>query len=142
MGYTPHDEDDEGGETRMEKLSKRSEAILEVIDEQIEELETKLAKVQPLIDELNKLRNTRRVLLNEKGTTGGGGRSGPIMTMEEVVRFLEENGPSSPQEIAEGLGFDSARVRSHLSRNKGTRYENTQNGTWQLLEGELDELEA
>src|SRR5262245_33178911 len=126
----------------MEKISKRSSAVLDVLDEQIEELEEKLKKVQPLIDELNKLKQTRRTLLSEKQVTGGGGRSGPIMTMEEVLRYLEQNGPSSPQAIADGLGFDSARVRSHLSRNKGTRYENVNNGTWQLLEGDADELEG
>jgi hypothetical protein len=125
----------------MEKLTKRTESVLDILDEQIGDLEEKLKRVQPLIDELNKLKQTRRVLLSEKSVTGGGGSSGPQLTMEEVVRFLKEHGPSSAQDIAEGLGFDGPRVRSHLSRGKGTRYENSQNGTWALLEGEGDELE-
>jgi hypothetical protein len=124
----------------VEKLTKRTESVLDILDEQIEDLEERLKKVQPLIDELNKLRQTRRVLLSEKQATGGGGHSGPQLSMEEVVRFLKENGPSGPTEIAEGVGFDDRRVRSHLSRHKGTRYENIANGSWALIEGEEDDL--
>ena len=126
----------------MEKLSKRQTSVLDVLDEQIEELETKLTKVQPLIDELNKLRQTRRVLLSEKGVTGGGGSSTPQLSMEEVVRYLKEHGSSSPQDIADAVGFDVHRVRSHLSRHKGTRYDNPSNGQWALMEDETDEEEV
>jgi predicted ArsR family transcriptional regulator len=126
----------------MEKLTKRTESVLDILDEQIEDLEERLKKVQPLIDELNKLKQTRRVLLSEKSVTGGGGHGGPTLSMEEVVRFLSEHGPSSPGEIAEGVGFDVHRVRSHLSRHKDTRYENVANGSWALLEGDEDELEG
>src|SRR4030095_6015901 len=122
----------------MEKLTKRTSSVLDVLDAQIADLEERLKKAQPLIDELNKLKQTRRVLLSEKSVTGGGGKSGPQLSMEEVVRFLKENGPSSPQDIAEAVGFDVHRVRSHLSRGKGTRYSNPSNGTWGLVEDDAD----
>jgi hypothetical protein len=118
--------------------------VLDILDEKIEELEKRLEKVQPYVDELNRLRDTRRVLLSEKGVTSGrgGGSAGPQLSMEEVVRFLQENGPSGAQASADGVGFDAHRVRSHLSRNKGIRYSNPSNGVWELLEeGEDNEEE-
>jgi predicted HTH transcriptional regulator len=125
----------------MEKLSKRQNAVLEIIDEQIEELEGKLQKVQPLINELNRLKQTRKVLLSERGTTGGGGNSARTqLSMEEVIHFLRENGASSAQEIAEAHGVAGHIVRSHLSRHKDTRYENVGEGQWQLI-GEEEEEE-
>lgn len=108
--------------------------VLDVIDERIAALEKKLERAQPLVDELNRLRQTRRTLLNEKSATSGPGHSGPRLTMEEVVHFLQENGPSSAQDISTALGFPSHTVRSHLSRGKGTRYANVDNGTWALTE--------
>lgn len=123
----------------MEKLTKRKNAVLDVLDEQIEELEAKLAKVQPLIEELNKLRQTRRVLLDEKGTTGGGGRSnGPQLTQEQVILFMrEKDEPVLPEEIATALGVANGTVRSHLQRHKDTTYERTEEG-WVLI-GDDDE---
>ncbi len=120
----------------MDKVSKRQSAVLEVLDEQIEELEEKLAKVQPLLNELNRLKQTRRVLLSEKSTTGGGGNPNVQITQEEVIRFLRENGTSKPQQIAEGLGVEGTVVRSHLQRHKDTTYErDDESGEWGLIEG-------
>jgi TolA-binding protein len=124
----------------MERLTKRKEAVLDVLDEQIEQLEEKLARVQPLINELNQLKQTRATLLRERGTTGGGAREGQL-TMEEVVHWLTEHGPASPQEIAAGVGYDAHRVRSHLSRHKNERYVNVSNGTWGLVEQDVEEEE-
>lgn len=118
----------------MEKLTKRQEAVLDVLQEQIEELEEKLKRVQPLIDELNKLKSARRALLSERGTTSGGGGNGRVkLSMEEVVHYLQENPGSTPQEISEALSVDGHIVRSHLSRGKGTRYD-LRDGKWYLTE--------
>ena len=60
----------------MRKLSPREKTILEVLDEEIAELEQKLQKVQPLFDELGRLRKARATMLDERSTTGsprGGG---------------------------------------------------------------------
>lgn len=119
----------------MEALSARKERVLEALDAEIEELEKKLAKYQPFIDELNQLRQTRKVLLNERSVTQG--RRGSL-DMETVIHFLTENGQSSVREIAEGIGFPDTTVRAHLHRHKGTRYEQNGEG-WLLTEDGEDE---
>lgn len=127
----------------MDKLSKRKTTVLEVLDEQIDELEEKLRKVQPLINELNQLKQTKRVLLSEKSTTGGGGNAGrATLTQEEVILFLKENGPSTPAEISEGVSVAGATVRSHLNRHKNETYmHNPSTGNWSLVDDDLDEEE-
>lgn len=122
----------------MEKVSPRKQAVLDVLDEQIEELETKLAKVQPLINELQSLRATRARLLDERSTTSGGGRRASQLTMETVVHFLRENGASSVADIAKHAGVDSSVVRSHLNRHMDVRYRKDDDGDWELI-GEEDE---
>ena len=125
----------------MEKLTTRKQAVLDVLQEQIDELETKLKKVQPLIDELNSLKATRRALLSERGSTSGGAGNGRVqLSMEEMINYLTENPGSTPQEISEALGVGGQIVRSHLSRGKGTRYDN-RNGKWYLTEQEDDDEE-
>jgi hypothetical protein len=121
----------------MEKVSPRKQAVLDVLDEQIEELETKLAKVQPLINELQSLRATRARLLDERSTTSGGGRRASQLTMETVVHFLRENGASSVADIAKHAGVDSSVVRSHLNRHMDVRYRKDDDGDWELI-GEED----
>lgn len=125
----------------MEKISTRQQAVLDVLDAQIEELEEKLTRVQPLINELNRLRQTRRTLLSEKGVTGGGGNGRVKLSMEEVIMFLQsqENG-ATPAEISEALSVEGHIVRSHLSRGKDTRYK-LHDGRWFLMEQGDDEEE-
>lgn len=122
----------------MDAITRRQSAVLEILDAQIEELEEKLAKAQPLINELNKLKQTRRVLLSEKGTTGGGGHPNAQLTQEMVITFLRETESATPQQIAEHFGVPGATVRSHLNRHKDTTYSRI-NGEWELIEGEDEE---
>lgn len=123
----------------MEKVSRRKQAVLDVLDEQIAELEEKLQKVQPLINELNALRATRAKLLDERSSTSGGGRrmNGTALTMETMIHDLRENGASSPPDIARRVGVDASIVRSHLNRHKDVRYRQQDDGDWVLIgEGE------
>ena len=124
----------------MEKLSKRKSAVLEILDEQIDALETRLAKVQPLIDELASLKKTRATLLNERTTTGGVGNRTQL-TMETMIQWFRDhdNEPAEPPEIAKDLGVTPEIVRSHLNRHRDTRYE--RNGDGWLLIGEDDDEE-
>jgi response regulator of citrate/malate metabolism len=124
----------------MEKLSKRKEAILAVLDEEIGELEEKLRKVQPLIDELNQLRKTRSTLLSERTTTGSVGSA--KLTMESVIHAMRssDNGSMSTVELAEKLGVSDTVVRSHLNRHADVRYRKDDEGNWALI-GEGDEEE-
>jgi hypothetical protein len=124
----------------VEQLTPSQTRVLESLDVEIERLEKKLAKAQPYINELNRLRQVRRVLLAEKGTTGGGGHPGTLITQEAVIHFMRENGPSKPGAIAEGLGVQSTAIRSHLSRHKDTTYERDEDGNWSYI-GREDEDE-
>jgi hypothetical protein len=124
----------------MQKVTRRQNAVLDVLDEQIADLEEKLQKAQPLFDELNKLKKTRAVLLSERTVTGGVG-SNTRLTMEEVIHTLRENGNGdgmTPNAIADKLGVDVNTVRSHLNRHKDERYTKNGDGTWDLI-GEGDD---
>ena len=126
----------------MEKLSSRKNAVLEVLDEQINELEEKLRKVQPIIDELNQLKKTRATLLSERTTTGAVG-SRTRLNMESVVHALRENENEgmNAQAIADAIGVDVTVVRSHLNRYKDTRYEKNGDGNWTLIGEDSDDEE-
>lgn len=117
----------------MEKLTKVQRKLLEAIDAEIEGIEEKLAPYQKYIAELNRLKATRRVLLDERRSTSGGGGKGSKLSMEEVIQYLRDNGPSSAIEIAEGLSVESNVVRAHLSRHKDTRYEQGPDKDWWLI---------
>jgi len=125
----------------MQKVSKRQQAILDVLDQEIAELAEKLQKVQPLIDELARLKRTRATLLNERGTTGKIS-NGTRLTMEDVIHALREMGGSaSPNDLAEKLTVDDNIVRSHLNRHKDSRYQKNADGTWELIGEESDDEE-
>lgn len=119
----------------MDKITDRAQAVLDVLDEQIAQLEKKLEKIQPFIEELNRLRQTKRVLLSEKGVTGGGGNPRTRLSQEEVILWLRNNGPAKPGAIAEGLGVPGGTVRSHLARFKDQTYESNGGGEWSLIDG-------
>jgi hypothetical protein len=125
----------------MEKVTKRQSAVLEVLDEQIEELEEKLKKAQPLIDELTRLKRTRATLLSERSVTGSiSGRT--RLTMEEVIHAFRtnDNDPMTPAELATAIGTDVTVVRSHLNRHADVRYRKNGDGAWHLI-GEDENLE-
>jgi response regulator of citrate/malate metabolism len=122
----------------MDKLSTRKKAILDVIDEEIEELEEKLAKAQPLIDELNQLKRTRATLLSERSTTGSVGRKAQL-TMEMVIHAFREHGDMTANELAEHTGVNVTIARSHLNRYRDQRYAQNGDGQWRLIGEEAEE---
>ena len=118
----------------MQKLTRRKSSILDVIDANIAELEEKLEKVQPYIDELNQLKRTRATLLSERSVTGSV-RSNTRLTMEQVIQAFRENenDPMTARELGGALGVDETVVRSHLNRHKDTRYAKNGDGNWSLI---------
>jgi predicted HTH transcriptional regulator len=117
----------------MQKVSRRQQSVLDVLDEEIRDLSEKLAKVQPMIDELNRLKRTRATLLNERGTTGNVS-NGTRLTMEEMIVALREmDGVATPNDLAERLSVDVNTVRSHLNRHKDSRYAKNDDNTWSLI---------
>src|SRR5215831_573165 len=120
----------------MRKLSPREKTILEVLDEEIAELEQKLQKVQPLFDELNRLRKARAVMLDERSTTGGvrsNASGAPALTMETVITYLREHGAATTREIADAAGTTVGNVRAHLNRYRDERYRQNGGGEWSLI---------
>ena len=115
----------------MRKLSTREKSVLEALDAEIEELEGKLKKVQPLFDELNRLRKARAVMLDERSTTGGV-KTGAL-TMETVITYLREHGSSTTSEIAAAAGVTVGNVRAHLNRYRDERYRQNGGGEWSLI---------
>jgi hypothetical protein len=116
----------------MQKLSTRKQNVLEILNEEIEALEEKLAKAQPLIDELAQLKKTRATLLSERSQTGSiGGRT--QLTMEMVVHAFNGHNELTVPQIAEETGVGQTVVRSHLNRYRDTRYEQTTDGNWRLI---------
>lgn len=121
----------------MDKISRRKQTILDAIDEQIEELEERLAKAQPLIDELAQLKRTRATLLSERTTTGNVGRKAQL-TMETVIQAFREHGNMTANELAAHAGVNATIARSHLNRYRDQRYAQDaagENGeaTWRLI---------
>lgn len=123
----------------MEQVTRRKQIILDALDEQIHELEEKLKKAQPMIDELNALKRTRATLLDERRPTSGGGRGNTMLTMETMIHHLRENGPKTPQEAADELGVPVTVVRSHFNRYRDQRYAANGDGKWRLIGEENDE---
>src|SRR4051794_979890 len=108
----------------MQKVSTRKENVLDILNEEIEALEEKLAKAQPLIDELAQLKKTRATLLSERSSTGAvNGRA--QLTMEMVVHAFTGHEELTVGEIADAVGVNQTVVRSHLNRYRDQRYEQT-----------------
>ena len=122
----------------MQRVTRRQQEVLDILDAQIRELQEKLEKVQPYLDELARLKRTRATLLTERGTTGRIA-NGTRLTMEEVIVALRDmGGAATPNDLAERLSVDDNVVRSHLNRHKDSRYSKDDDGTWSLI-GEVTE---
>jgi predicted HTH transcriptional regulator len=117
----------------MEQVTKRKQIVLDALDEQIHDLEERLKKAQPLIDELATLKRTRATLLDERRATSGGGRANAQLSMETMIHYLRENGSQTAGEIAEGLSLNENLIRSHLNRYRDQRYAKNGDGKWRLI---------
>lgn len=116
--------------------------IVESIEEELEAIEKKLRKYDPLIQQRTKLQAARRALLNERSATGGGGGRG--LSQAEVVDYMREHSDEegvagfTVYDIAKGLGVTEAVVRGHLNRGKDERFEKAADNKWDLREPEDD----
>jgi hypothetical protein len=119
----------------MDAITETQQAVLDVLDEHINKLERRLAKVQPLIDELNKLKQTRMTLLSVRGVTSGGVRNGTKLTMESVIQAMRDHDETTVNaiQLSQVLGVDPTVIRSHLNRYKDERYEQVSRGEWRLI---------
>ncbi len=116
----------------MAKLTPRTQVVLDALDEQIAEVESKLAKYRPLVDELAQLKRTRASLLGERAPAG---RRGTLNVDGLVGALRASNEPLTPVELAAKIGADANAVRAHLNRNVTGRYRKEGRG-WMLVEGD------
>jgi hypothetical protein len=114
------------------EITQQQQAVLTVLDEQIAELERKLAEVQPLIDELNRLKRTRATLLSERPAQSRVGRR-PQLTADAVVQAFREHGDMTANQLADRTGVDPTVARSHLNRYRDDRYTQGADGVWSLI---------
>ena len=112
------------------KVTSRQQAVLDALDQQIADLKAKLARYQPLKEELAQLERARAVLL---GIQPDRRRYGTL-TRETVAGVMRDAGrPLTPREISEATGASGPVVRSHLHRGRGEIYEHDGNG-WTLVD--------
>ena len=107
------------------KMTPRQQAVLTALDEQIADLEAKLARYRPLLDELARLKKARAILLGERRTRG---RSGTLTTAAVLAAMGEAGRPLAPMEIADRTGADGTVVRSHLNRWRDQLYRRDSEG--------------
>lgn len=116
----------------MQELTSAQKAILKIMDKEIAKMEEELAPYQEKLNQLQQLKQSRRVLLSEKSNTGGGGGNGQL-SQEMVIAYLKEYEEVTPDDIAQHYKIPNATVRSHLNRHKGTTYERTPEGFWTYI---------
>lgn len=112
---------------------------MDLIDEQLEEINTILRKYDPLFEERKRLESARRALLSERAPTAGGGRG---LTQEEVVAALTKLQPATVHQVATELQASPGAVRAHFNRGDGERFSNvSDNGEvlWSVRNPEDDE---
>lgn len=122
------------------QIAEQMKAIqLRQIDKHLRIIERQLEELEPLIDMRDRLRAQRRALLNERGTTGSGGKG---LTQEEVVTKLRELESATVDELAKALSATPGAVRGHLNRGNGERFQVEDEGgikKWSLREPEEED---
>lgn len=105
------------------------QTVLNALDEQIAQLETKLERYRPLLDELAQLKRARAALVGERL---GPGRRGTLDTAALTDALEASSEPLTAVELAETIGADANVVRSHLNRSLGSRYRKEGRG-WVII---------
>lgn len=113
--------------TLQQVADEMRESQLEQLDEQIADINKRLAKYDPLVELRNQLMSARRAMLGGNRSTGEGGNR---LTMEEVVRVVRENPGLSAMDLAKIAGVGRTTIGSHLSRYNGDRFLNKNNKWW------------
>lgn len=94
-----------------------------IIDEQVEQLNAAITRIEKRMKPYEELAQRRLQLVAARRALMG---TGPRMTggnttrltLDDIVKFLEDNAGASPGQIAEQFGVTQGTVSSHLYRNK------------------------
>jgi DNA-binding transcriptional ArsR family regulator len=94
-------------------------SVLERIDRRIEEIETEIRSLAPLLHERARLLRAKAAILGEPEP----GPHRPAMqrriTRRDVFEYLARHPGSRAGEVAAGLGVEQPAVSAHLYRGKG-----------------------
>jgi hypothetical protein len=109
-------------------LGRASRGLVAEIDEQLSELDGRLAPHEPLVAERERLRAARAVLLGE-----GPAPATPRISQDDLVGYLIENPGSRAGAVAKALGVPLTTVSAHLYRGKLTLFVSRGKG-WHVRE--------
>lgn len=118
-----------------ERIADAAKATaLEAIDEQLESINEKMRKYEPLIEAKKSLEASKRSLLGGARLTSG--NNGMRLRQEDLVLYLKENPGLKVQEIAEHFGTPYSTVGSHLLRGRDERFLQTASKRWYVRDPE------
>jgi hypothetical protein len=126
---------------RTSKLEAYAEDLVErvlngevPINAAIEDLDRRLEVYDRVKQHRDRLLASRRALMGvgNKMTGSGGSR----ITADEVARYLEQNGPTTTQDMAVALSTTDAVIRGHMSRGKDERFSKNGDNKWALIDHE------
>lgn len=121
----------------MRDLSDAEQEIIDTIDSQIAKLDRKLEPFNELIQERQRLRKAKAILLGESAGPRAGGGANTQLTADQVRHAFRESKERylSVADLAKATGAPDSTVRSHLNRGKGTSYKK-KGDNWRLIGGE------
>lgn len=110
------------------------EAALMAIDEQLESINEKMRKYEPLIEAKKSLEASKRSLLGGARLTSG--NNGMRLRQEDVVLYLKEHPGQRVQDLVEHFGTPYTTINSHLLRGKDERFLQTPSKRWYVRDPE------
>lgn len=95
----------------------------EIIDEQIEFIDSAIATIEARMVPYEKLAQKRTQLVNAKRALMGAtnritGGVATRLTIDEIITYLRSNPGKAPAELAQHFGSTQQTVSSHIYRNK------------------------
>jgi len=94
-------------------LGRASRGLVAEIDEQLSELNAKLAPHEPVLAERERLRAARALLMGE-----GPVPAAPQISQDDVAAYLQEHGRSRAGVVAKFFGVPLATISTHFYRGK------------------------
>jgi DNA-binding transcriptional ArsR family regulator len=109
-------------------------SVLERIEHRIEEVESQIASIAPLVRERTRLLRARALIRGEPEPTVREPILRPRVTRGDVFEHLTRNPGSRAGEIAAALGVGQGAVSAHLQGGKGRRFA-CRGGRWYPVPG-------
>lgn len=111
-----------GRKVNYERVAREiRQTQLDSIEEALADLDTKLARYEPLLEAKKQLNAAKRALLGGSRATGEGGDR---IRQEDIKHYLSEHPGSTTREVADGIGEGERinAVSNHLIRGRGETF--------------------